>query len=128
MVRGPWIGASPSGKAPDFDSGIRRFESFRPSHPASRLSAQRGICPLFFRPSQHINVIVKAEFELARVVHVPIDLVLTTCFENRDRLAFEAQRRGIFRGVLQSALEQHVRPIEFDGIAQDRDTPLALDL
>jgi hypothetical protein len=29
----PSIGASPSGKAPDFDSGIRRFESFRPSHP-----------------------------------------------------------------------------------------------
>src|SRR5512146_35614 len=27
----PPFGASPSGKAPDFDSGIRRFESFRPS-------------------------------------------------------------------------------------------------
>ena len=27
------LGASPSGKAPDFDSGIRRFESSRPSHP-----------------------------------------------------------------------------------------------
>ena len=26
------IGASPSGKAPGFDPGIRRFESFRPSH------------------------------------------------------------------------------------------------
>ena len=26
------VGASPSGKAPDFDSGIRRFESSRPSH------------------------------------------------------------------------------------------------
>ena len=25
-------GASPSGKAPGFDPGIRRFESFRPSH------------------------------------------------------------------------------------------------
>ncbi len=25
-------GASPSGKAPDFDSGIPRFESWRPSH------------------------------------------------------------------------------------------------
>src|SRR5580658_6004302 len=29
----PSLGASPSGKAPDFDSGIRRFESFRPSQP-----------------------------------------------------------------------------------------------
>ena len=29
---GPGIGASPSGKAPDFDSGIPRFESWRPSH------------------------------------------------------------------------------------------------
>ncbi len=26
------VGASPSGKAPGFDPGIRRFESFRPSH------------------------------------------------------------------------------------------------
>ena len=26
------IGMSPSGKAPDFDSGIRRFESCHPSH------------------------------------------------------------------------------------------------
>ena len=32
------LGASPSGKAPDFDSGIRRFESSRPSQcsPASQ--------------------------------------------------------------------------------------------
>ena len=32
-VRGrrPYIGMSPSGKAPDFDSGIRRFESYHPS-------------------------------------------------------------------------------------------------
>src|SRR4051794_17046115 len=29
----PRIGASPSGKAPDFDSGMRRFESSRPSYP-----------------------------------------------------------------------------------------------
>jgi hypothetical protein len=31
---GPWpgVGASPSGKAADFDSAIRRFESSRPSH------------------------------------------------------------------------------------------------
>ena len=27
------VGASPSGKAPDFDSGIRRFDPFRPSQP-----------------------------------------------------------------------------------------------
>ena len=27
-----YIGMSPSGKAPDFDSGIRRFESCHPSH------------------------------------------------------------------------------------------------
>jgi hypothetical protein len=30
MVRAP-VGASPSGKAADFDSAIRRFESSRPS-------------------------------------------------------------------------------------------------
>ena len=29
-----YIGMSPSGKAPDFDSGIRRFEPFHPSHAA----------------------------------------------------------------------------------------------
>ena len=28
----PALGASPSGKAADFDSAIRRFESCRPSH------------------------------------------------------------------------------------------------
>ena len=27
-----FIGVSPSGKAPDFDSGIRRFKSCYPSH------------------------------------------------------------------------------------------------
>ena len=27
-----YIGMSPSGKAPDFDSGIRRFKSCHPSH------------------------------------------------------------------------------------------------
>ena len=27
-----FIGMSPSGKAPDFDSGIRRFKSCHPSH------------------------------------------------------------------------------------------------
>ena len=42
------IGASPSGKAPDFDSGIRRFESSRPSqspsgfYPVKRLSRWVG--------------------------------------------------------------------------------------
>src|SRR6185369_7629239 len=29
-------GASPSGKAPDFGSGIRRFESYRPNQPSPR--------------------------------------------------------------------------------------------
>ena len=32
-----YIGMSPSGKAPDFDSGIRRFESCHPSHVRRRL-------------------------------------------------------------------------------------------
>ena len=56
MVRGPKrdlpsVGASPSGKAPDFDSGIRRFESFRPSHPTlprsfgQRATAQKAHGP-----------------------------------------------------------------------------------
>jgi hypothetical protein len=31
--RGFAVGASPSGKAPDFDSGIRRFDPSRPSQP-----------------------------------------------------------------------------------------------
>ena len=31
MLRFRSIGASPSGKAADFESAIRRFESFRPS-------------------------------------------------------------------------------------------------
>lgn len=35
------IGMSPSGKAPDFDSGIRRFESCHPSHdPLAQLAEQ----------------------------------------------------------------------------------------
>ena len=33
MLRFCSIGASPSGKAADFESAIRRFESFRPSFP-----------------------------------------------------------------------------------------------
>ena len=36
MVR-PLVGASPSGKAPDFDSGIPRFESWRPSQLPSQV-------------------------------------------------------------------------------------------
>ena len=31
-------GASPSGKAPDFDSGIRRFDPSRPSQPVRSLA------------------------------------------------------------------------------------------
>ena len=36
------IGMSPSGKAPDFDSGIRRFKSCHPSHfdPLAQLAEQ----------------------------------------------------------------------------------------
>jgi hypothetical protein len=33
-------GVSPSGKAPDFDSGIRRFKSFHPSHDPLAQSAE----------------------------------------------------------------------------------------
>ena len=38
----PKIGMSPSGKAPDFDSGIRRFKSCHPSHndPLAQLAEQ----------------------------------------------------------------------------------------
>ena len=45
------IGASPSGKAADFDSAIRRFESSRPSHtfPASADLAETGGKPGFPR-------------------------------------------------------------------------------
>ena len=37
-----FIGMSPSGKAPDFDSGIRRFKSCHPSHfdPLAQLAEQ----------------------------------------------------------------------------------------
>ena len=44
-------GASPSGKAPDFDSGMRRFDPSRPSHFFSaRLRAEKK-CPRRDRPS-----------------------------------------------------------------------------
>ena len=35
-----YIGASPSGKAQDFDSCMRRFESFRPSHDVETVQVQ----------------------------------------------------------------------------------------
>ncbi len=40
--RAPVIGMSPSGKAPDFDSGIRRFKSCHPSQfdPLAQLAEQ----------------------------------------------------------------------------------------
>ena len=38
------IGMSPSGKAPDFDSGIRRFESCHPSHRRSKVTLLRIFC------------------------------------------------------------------------------------
>src|SRR3954471_12220533 len=44
---GPPAGASPSGKAPVFGTGIRRFESCRPSQPPLRVSrgkAREGAC------------------------------------------------------------------------------------
>ncbi len=41
MNTGSFVGMSPSGKAPDFDSGIRRFESCHPSHdPLAQLAEQ----------------------------------------------------------------------------------------
>ena len=43
LYTGPPDGASPSGKALDFDSSIRRFDPFRPSHPVPVL---RGISSL----------------------------------------------------------------------------------
>ena len=39
LYTGPPDGASPSGKALDFDSSIRRFDPSRPSHPVLRLGA-----------------------------------------------------------------------------------------
>ena len=36
-------GASPSGKAPDFDSGTRRFDPSRPSHPARTPTVLRQV-------------------------------------------------------------------------------------
>ena len=34
--RDSFLGESPSGKAPDFDSGIRRFDPYLPSHTRDR--------------------------------------------------------------------------------------------
>src|SRR6266849_1597485 len=45
---GPDAGASPSGKAPVFGSGIRRFESFRPSQISV---AQTSVCESWFAES-----------------------------------------------------------------------------
>ena len=49
------IGASPSGKAPDFDSGIPRFDPWRPSHIQGGSSevrkAGRKVKGFFFRAS-----------------------------------------------------------------------------
>src|SRR6516164_2391377 len=39
-AREPLVGASPSGKAPVFGTGIRRFESSRPSQPESSVFAR----------------------------------------------------------------------------------------
>ena len=44
FIRGCHIGMSPSGKAPDFDSGIRRFESCHPS----QVGAKSALLRLYF--------------------------------------------------------------------------------
>jgi hypothetical protein len=36
------LGESPSGKAPDFDSGIRRFDPYLPSHTRDGRAARRA--------------------------------------------------------------------------------------
>ena len=54
-------GESPSGKAPDFDSGIRRFDPYLPSH-SSRWAAPRQPC----RPARFHSQDVMA-FERMRV-------------------------------------------------------------
>ena len=49
------VGESPSGKAPDFDSGIRRFDPFLPCQArfttmsGLQVAIQRNLRPLFFR-------------------------------------------------------------------------------
>jgi hypothetical protein len=45
----PVIGASPSGKAVDFDSTIRRFESSRPSQPIAQLKIVRNLVAKSFK-------------------------------------------------------------------------------
>ena len=52
-------------KAPDFDSGIRRFESFLPSHfPIGQMSSWR--LRALFRPLQAVT----ASVSFARLIHV----------------------------------------------------------
>ena len=47
----PYIGMSPSGKAPDFDSGTRRFKSCHPSH--ASVSEQSCLCSDSFLCREH---------------------------------------------------------------------------
>ena len=56
------IGMSPSGKAPDFDSGTRRFESCHPSHVGARRALLRffSFCPEY-RKIQHDPLAQQAE-------------------------------------------------------------------
>ena len=66
---GHHIGMSPSGKAPDFDSGIRRFESCHPSHVGARrallrffprlgvfVAADRAVSAAVMRGGQDISI------------------------------------------------------------------------
>src|ERR1700704_4926941 len=53
LIRADDVGASPSGKAPVFGSGIRRFESFRPSQ-FSRV-AQTSVCDLGWLSVRHTD-------------------------------------------------------------------------
>jgi hypothetical protein len=41
-------GESPSGKAPDFDSGIRRFDPYLPSHPPLATTMTKAALAAFF--------------------------------------------------------------------------------
>jgi hypothetical protein len=47
------IGASPSGKAPAFDAGIRRFESCRPSHLWSQAADFRSVLNELYISARH---------------------------------------------------------------------------
>lgn len=85
------IGMSPSGKAPDFDSGIRRFKSGHPSQhdPLAQLAEQlpfkqwvRGSNP------RRVTNSSQASYRLRRVFYTPhqklIGLILLLLLSNRN--------------------------------------------